>query len=108
MKTEEILSKILLPDSPDWSVSGVIVNETNSTIRVSLDYIAKDINIGGVSYPIFDFRSARDWRHLDLWQYKTYLSAKVPRYKVDGKVITVPVPWADSLERMSDLLKKKF
>ena len=37
----------------------------------------------------------RTWQHLDFFQYKCYLHAKVPRVKqADGKIKTYPVPWA--------------
>lgn len=37
----------------------------------------------------------RSWRHLNFWQYPTYLHARVPRViGPDGKVRQVEVPWA--------------
>ena len=37
----------------------------------------------------------RTWRHLNFWQYPTYLHARVPRViDPDGKVKQVDVPWA--------------
>jgi len=37
----------------------------------------------------------RSWRHLNFWQYPTYLHARVPRVVgPDGKVKQVEVPWA--------------
>jgi transposase len=39
----------------------------------------------------------RVWRHLDFFQHKCYLTARVPRIvRLDGKVRRVPVPWARS------------
>lgn len=39
--------------------------------------------------------SERTWRHLNFWQYPTYLHARVPRViGEDGKVGTVDIPWA--------------
>ena len=37
----------------------------------------------------------RQWRHLDFWQHRTELVARVPRIKCeeDG-VLQTPVPWA--------------
>lgn len=44
----------------------------------------------------------RVWRHLDLWQAKSYLHAAMPRTTcpIDG-VLTVAVPWAEPLSRFS-------
>ena len=39
----------------------------------------------------------RTWRHLNFFQYRCYITAKVPRIITpDGKVRTVSVPWARS------------
>ena len=38
----------------------------------------------------------RSWRHLDTCEYKTIVTAKVPRIKLkSGQTITVNVPWAE-------------
>ncbi|MDY0404499.1 ISL3 family transposase [Virgibacillus sp. 179-BFC.A HS] len=38
----------------------------------------------------------RIWRHLDFWQYRTLLHARMPRVKCEscGKILTVVVDWA--------------
>lgn len=38
----------------------------------------------------------KDWRHLDFWNWKTYMHARVPRTdcKDCAKVTAVPVPWS--------------
>lgn len=48
-----------------------------------------------VEQPVHDTRR-RSWRHLNFFQYETYLHAKVPRVRCGecGKVRQVPVPWA--------------
>jgi len=37
----------------------------------------------------------RQWRHLNLFQYKAYITARVPRIKTKDGVKTVEVPWAN-------------
>ena len=37
----------------------------------------------------------RQWRHLNLFQYKAYIKARVPRIKTKDGVKTVEVPWAN-------------
>lgn len=104
---EKILEKILLPVSKGWSISGVCVDEQRQEIYVDLVYTLRSVYVDSSEYLVFDFRASRSWRHLDLWQYKTFLRARMPRYKTDSEVKTVPVPWADALERMTYLLEKK-
>ena len=44
--------------------------------------------------PVHDTRT-RTWRHLNFFQYRCYVTARVPRVvDKDGKVVTVEVPWA--------------
>lgn len=105
--TSEILNAILLPQGSDWSIESVRVDESTSSIYVNVRFTSAHITVAGKSFKIFDFRHERTWRHLDLWQYKTFITARIPRYKVEDKVLSVDVPWADSGERMTSLLEKK-
>ena len=105
--TDEILKQILLPDCDDWSIDEVTCDDSSEEIHIRLSYVKSDIVVEGVHYPIYDHRPERDWRHLDMWQYKTIISARVPRYQKDGKTISVEVPWAMQDARMSWLLEKK-
>jgi transposase len=108
-QTDKILEKILLPINSSWEISDVKVDEDKATIEVALKYTLPYIEADQVRYGIYDHRPERSWRHLDLWQYKTYISARLPRYKdTKGFYHTVEVPWADPGEQMTVLLEKKF
>lgn len=49
-----------------------------------------------------DHGEERRWRHLDLWQAKTYLHAAMPRTDCPTHgVLTVPVPWAEPNARFT-------
>ena len=104
---EKILEKILLPVSKGWEISCISVDEQKQEIYVDLVYTSRSVFVDSSEYLVFDFRESRSWRHLDLWQYKTFLHARMPRYKIGSKVKTIAVPWADVHERMSYLLEKK-
>jgi hypothetical protein len=93
---KEILKEILLPLDVSWGVSSVTTNESKSEITLQLDYQLDYAEVDGVRYPLYDFRKSRKWKHLDLWHYKTFLTARIPRYvDSNGKVKSVSVPWAD-------------
>jgi transposase len=48
----------------------------------------------------------RSWRHLDTCQFETVLVCRVPRLRLaDGKVWTVPVPWAEKGSRFTLLFE---
>lgn len=107
--TKEILSKILLPINSDWDIISLKVNEEEEKIEVELAYKPPNIEVNGKRYGIYDHRPKRTWRHLDLWQYKTYISASLPRYKDEhGFYHSIEVPWAETGEQMSILLEKKL
>jgi transposase len=108
-KSGEILEKILLPIDASWRIIDVKVNEVTEEVEVVLDYNLPYIEAEKCRYGIYDHRPIRRWRHLDLWQYKTFISARLPRYKDEkGFYHTIEVPWADPSEQMTVLLEKKF
>jgi len=108
-KVEEILEKILLPLDSSWNIVDVKVDESSDEVSVELAYCLPYIAVEGKRYGIYDHRPVRRWRHLDLWQYKTYISASLPRYKdEDGFYHSVSVPWAEAGEQMTILLEKKL
>jgi hypothetical protein len=106
--TEEILSKILLPLNSSWKISEVRVDDSVHEVYVDLDYDLPYIEVDKIRYGIYDHRPLRQWRHLDLWQYKTFLTARLPRYKDEkGFYHTIEVPWSEVSDQMTVLLKKK-
>ena len=78
-----------LGSSDPWVVTGSSIVEGELHIKV-------DFRRGGG----FEGRAVHDsvdrsWRHLNFWQYPTYIHARVPRVVgEDGKVSQVEVPWA--------------
>ncbi|MDR1341436.1 MAG: transposase family protein [Prevotellaceae bacterium] len=106
--TEQVLEQILLPLNSQWEITSAETDEREEEIYVKLRYKYDFVEDKGISYPIYDHRKERRWRHLDLWQYKTYIVAQLPRYiDSQGFFRTVSVPWADEYERLTNLLKKK-
>lgn len=104
-----ILEKIILPVQDGWKLSRLDINEDKLEVHVYLFYEPKYYTIGSEQYKLYDDRSERKWRHLDLWQYKTFIYCNLPRYKdANGKVKTIDIPWAEPLERMTWLLEKKL
>ncbi len=46
--------------------------------------------------PLYDHADERTWRHLDSWQFQTYLHARIPRVACgEPSVVQVLVPWAE-------------
>jgi len=125
-KVEEILNKILLPLNSSWKIDDVQLKESTDEVFVELKYDlpytctmyeVRSIEVDSRRYGIYDHRPSRLWRHLDLWHYKTFISARLPRYKDEKgfylyfvrstKYHTIDIPWAEPSEQMTVLLKKK-
>lgn len=105
---KRILEKLLLPISEGWELEDLVVDEKTAEIKVYVRFSLDKVRINGFETAIYDYRTDREWRHLGLWQYKSYICCKIPRYKdSDGKVKTLDVPWAEPHERISWLLEKK-
>jgi transposase len=108
LNIQEVLEKILLPVQDGWKLDRIDLDESNLEVQVYLHYDLKTYTQDGIEYKLYDGREQRKWRHIDLWQYKTFIYCNLPRFiDATGKPKTIEVPWADAYERMSLLLEKK-
>jgi hypothetical protein len=107
VELKKTLEKLLIPNNGEWGLMSVESDDQDEEVIVRLEYLRKTVEVSGKEYPIYDYRPERSWRHLDLWQYKTLIVCRLPRYDDGSGVKTVEVPWADSHERMSWMLEKK-
>lgn len=106
---KEILEKILLPIQDGWQLDRIELDEIKNEVNVYLKYGLNTYLLDGETYSLYDSREERKWRHIDLWQYKTFIYCNLPRYKAKDETIkTIEVPWAEPFERMSWLLEKKL
>jgi transposase len=91
---------IALGLSEPWFVKSVEFKMVDSTRELHIDLDFKK----GFKFPISNGSTSsaydtiqRTWQHLNFFQHKCYLHARVPRVKdVDGKVTQQSVPWARS------------
>lgn len=105
---EDIMVKLLVPMGNEWEVESVDYSECNFMIHVYLRYTRDTVHVDGKDLKIWDYRPDREWRHLDMWQCQTFIHARIPRYKdAYGKPQSIEIPWAESHNRITDLLKKK-
>ncbi|MFC4023514.1 helix-turn-helix domain-containing protein [Oceanobacillus longus] len=71
------------------------------TLHIYIEYRSGAVfscpNCGNTSCKVHDILDQdRTWRHLDFWQYRTILHARMPRVKCEscGKILTVEIDWA--------------
>jgi len=94
IKKEEFFEKILKVAAP-WRIERIEESASKKEINVYLNFPR------GTKFkcPICGnecvLRSSkiRSWRHLDLWEYKTYIHAKVPKIDCCNKTPTILPPW---------------
>lgn len=101
---------LLLPLDSSWDISNIDFRESTGEVHIylcwnSLDYKSLHPGIYG---GIHDYSVMRTWRHLDIFQYKTFIHAKIPRLKdKDGNVYKISIPWADGGVSYSLLFEEK-
>lgn len=99
---------ILLNLDENWKVIDVVSNIKQQEIRIEISYIGSQALCSKLDayYPIYDHAPQREWRHLDVLQYKTYISCKLPRFiNENGKVETMQAPWAFKHDRHTHLFE---
>ena len=97
-KNSTELFNMALGLSSPWQVKTVLFEQVNGQqeLHIYLSFIkgSKFIGEDNTAYTAHD-TVERKWQHLNFFQHKCYLHAKVPRIRqADGSVITQPVPWA--------------
>lgn len=95
-----VFQKALKIEEP-WYVIDYSLNQKDQILDVYLDFKRGASfscpHCGASHAKVHDIvNDDRTWRHLNFWQYKTYLHARHPRVKCDqcGKIRAVIVEWA--------------
>ena len=101
--------RVILGLAEPWEVQEVKVDAEGQKVEVQVGYRAGTLWACPESrerLPVHD-HVERSWRHLDTCQFETVLVCRVPRLRLgDGKVWTVPVPWAEKGSRFTLLFER--
>ena len=101
METKDLFTAALNL-TPPWSVSNVELLPTSTgslELHLTIDF-EKGAKFAcpaqGCSYTATAYDSSeRTWRHMNFFQYKTFIHARLPRVRCENHgVKTVEVPWA--------------
>ena len=107
MNEREFYRMVLGLEKP-WEVKGVEVDVKEQKVEVTVGYEDGTLWACPESrerLPVHDHVERR-WRHLDTCQFETELVCRVPRLRLaDGRVWTVPVPWAEARNRFTALFE---
>ena len=103
MTDQKIYTALLRLQHP-WYISRIDVDVPAEEAHVFIDHHHGQLPCStcGTLCNVRDHGDERVWRHLDLWQAKTFLHAAMPRTDCPKHgVLTVNVPWAEPLSRFS-------
>jgi transposase len=102
--TDENTYTALLRLQHPWYISRIDVDVKAEEAHVFITHHHGQLPCStcGTMCNVRDHGEDRVWRHLDLWQAKTFLHAAMPRTDCPKHgVLTVNVPWAEPLSRFS-------
>ena len=107
MHDRDLYATILGIRAP-WQVSDVSLKATESTVEVTVS-LAPDATTPCPQFsrpsPRYDAKPRR-WRHLDTCQFKTFITADVPRIEcAEHGVHQIKVPWAEQGSRFTVLFE---
>jgi len=101
---------LVLDFGEDWVVKDVEVDHKQLRVYLYLEYCCgyyedPQTNEQAVLY---DHTELREWRHLDILQYQTYVRCRIPRVKgKDGIVRQIAISWAHKYDRHTYLFEIK-
>ena len=107
--TEQFFDLILNLD-PDWKVEKVVGDYRLKEVEIKITFIGKKVECPNTfeMCGIYDHSPERRWRHLDLFDYKTYIVCNLPRIKNEQeKVVTIIPPWASKSTRYTHQFEVK-
>ena len=90
-----------------WSITRIGYDSEKDHILIAVEYEESRAicPVTNESSQIYDYRKARSWRHMDQFDYKVYVHARVPRVMSSAGVKSVMVPWADDSCRFTHLFE---
>jgi len=96
MEKTEILEQLLnLGD--DWEIVDILINDNFKEINLYFRYTKPTGLYPGSKEErkLYDFTPERQIRHLDIFEYKTFINVRIPRVKNNrGEISTIDLGWA--------------
>lgn len=109
MESKELLSR-LLHFGEGWEIKEIIVNNDMKEIDVYIEY-QKPTGLSseeGIECAIYDYGEMRRIRHLDLFEYKTYIDVRIPRLiNAKSEICTMKLGWVGSRVSYSYMFEHK-
>ena len=86
-----------------WSIDDVKTNVEQERVDIYISHSGKDLVSPetGESGTLYDHRKEREWRHLDLFNWKCFIHCRIPRVQTPKGPKTISIPWADPSSRFT-------
>ena len=99
---------LLLDFGDEWVVTEIETDHKEKEVYIYLEYKSDVYEDPHTLEParLYDHSEMRQWRHLDIWDYKSYILCRVPRVKCkDGKVRQIALGWSSQHDRHTSHFK---
>jgi transposase len=93
---------LILDFGDDWVVTELDTDHKEKEVYIYLEYNSDIYEDPETLEParLYDHCEMREWRHLDILDYKSYIRCRVPRVKCnDGKVRQISLGWSNQHDR---------
>jgi len=86
----------------EWIITNIEADHKKHHVYLELEYISKFYEDPDTfrSVKLYDHTEVREWRHLDILHYKSYVRCRIPRVLCsNGKVKQIAIGWANKHDR---------
>jgi transposase len=93
---------LILDFGDEWVIKNVEVDHKLLHVYLNIEYVSDYYEDPETHEPakLYDHTEIREWRHLDILHYQSYVRCKIPRVKCkDGKVKQIALGWAEKHDR---------
>ncbi len=95
---------LVLDFGEEWVIESVEADHKKHRVYLNLKYVSDYYEDPDTLEPavLYDHSELREWRHLDILHYQSYVRCRIPRVKCkDGKVKQIAMGWAGKHDRHS-------
>jgi len=93
---------LVLDFGDDWAITKVEADHRKLHVYLYIEYISDHYEDPDTleTATLYDHTELREWRHLDILQYKCYVRCKIPRVRCkDGKTKQIALGWTGKHDR---------
>ncbi|MDE2832933.1 MAG: transposase family protein [Bacteroidota bacterium] len=80
----------------NWKVDEIRLDADAQRVDIYISYVGDRLicPVTGETGTLYDYRKERSWRHVDWFQFPSFVHCRVPRVKSSKGVNAIRVPWS--------------